>query len=53
MCLSFFLHFRIPHFLKTACKTQAEQAKCPALEILHELLKVASTSFENNKSKPV
>ena len=43
--LSFFLHFRIPHFLKTAFKTRAKQEKFSALEIAHELLKVASTSF--------
>ena len=41
LCLSFFLHFRIPHFLKTACETRAERADSSALEIVHELLKVA------------
>ena len=40
-----FLHFRIPHFLTTACKTRVERAKYSALEIVHKLFKVTSTSF--------
>ena len=36
----FFLRFRLPHFLKIACKTRAERAKSSAPKIVHELLKV-------------